>query len=144
MHDEDPQFDPDELGDAGADAPQASIEQVIHEDGRYRPEAFGFLHEGLARAVQNVYGEKAGPGGHVSGRQLCLSLRDLACERYGMLAPVVLRRWGIRESIDFGNMVYLLIDNGFMRKTDEDSIEDFRDVFDVAKDFDPGEIRLSE
>jgi len=34
-----------------------------------------------------------------------------------------------------GNMVYLLIDHGFMRKTEEDSIEDFRDVFDFDKVF---------
>jgi uncharacterized repeat protein (TIGR04138 family) len=139
MQDDDATFDPN---DAGDDDSQATIEQVIAEDGRYRLEAFGFLHDGLSRAVQDVYGEGGGPGGHVTGQQLCLSLRDLACDRYGMLAPVVLRRWGIRESIDFGNMVYLLIDHGFMRKTEEDSIEDFRNVFDFESGFEPGEIRL--
>lgn len=141
MHHDDEDFD---LDAAEEDDSQASIDRVIEADGRYRLEAFGFLHEGLGRAVHDVYGEGAGPGGHVSGEQLCLSLRDLACERYGMLAPVVLRRWGVRQSIDFGNMVYLLIEHGFMRKTEEDSLDDFRDVFDLERDFTPGEIRLKE
>ena len=118
---------------------------VIADDGRYKMEAFRFLHEGLARAVQNAYGEKKVPAGHVSGRQLCEGIRQLALERWGMMAPVVLRKWGINESIDFGNMVYLMIKHGFMRKTDEDSVEDFRDIFDLDKDFDTSaEIRLKE
>ena len=56
-----------------------------------------------------------------------------------MLARAVLARWNIRNTIDFGQMVYLLVDNGFMRKTDEDSIEDFRDVYDFADAFEVGE-----
>jgi len=121
------------------------IDTVISDDGRYKMEAFGFLHEGLAKAVQNIYGEKKAPNGHVSGKQLCEGIRQLAIERWGMMAPVVLRKWGINGSIDFGNMVYLLIDHGFMRKTDEDSVEDFRDVFHLDKDFDTStKIRLEE
>ncbi len=122
-----------------------NIEKAILEDGRYRPEAFGFLHEGLSLAAKEIHGEKVVPGGHVSGQKLCDSLRELALERYGLMAPAVLKRWGIQRSIDFGNMVYLMIDHGFMRKTEEDSIEDFRDNFDLAKDFDTSEsIKLRE
>ncbi len=122
-----------------------SIEQIIAEDGRYHPEAFGLLHEGLSRAVGTVHGEPQGPGHHVTGQQLCESLHNLALDRYGLMAPAVLRRWGIRDSIDFGNMVYLLIQHGLMRKTEEDSIEDFRDVFNLDRDFDRSDdIRLKE
>jgi uncharacterized repeat protein (TIGR04138 family) len=119
---------------------EKTMEQVIREDGRYPPEAFGFLHEGLARAVRNTYGNEAPEGQHhVSGRQLCEALRDLAIEKWGLLAPTVLGRWNVNATIDFGNMVYLLIEHGFMRKTDEDSIDDFRDVYDFADAFDVGD-----
>jgi uncharacterized repeat protein (TIGR04138 family) len=113
------------------------MEQVILEDGRYPSEAYSFLHEGLAKAVKAVHGEEGGPQGqhHVSGRQLCEALRDLAIERYGLLAKTVLRKWNIRQTVDFGHMVYLLIEHSYMRKTDEDSLEDFRDVFDFDKAF---------
>ncbi len=113
------------------------MQQVIVEDGRYAPEAFAFLHDGLNRAVQDIYSDQAGSEGqhHVSGQQLCHSLRDLAIERYGMMAKAVLNRWNIRVTLDFGNMVYLLIDNDYMRKADEDSLDDFRDAYDFEQAF---------
>ncbi len=90
--------------------------------------------------MKDAYGEgedKGPPAGqrHVSGQQLCRSLRDLAIERWGHMARTVLGRWNIHASIDFGEMVYLMIRHGFMRKTEEDSIEDFRDVYDFDEAF---------
>lgn len=113
------------------------MQQVIDDDGRYAPEAFAFLHDGLNRAVQDVYADDAGgeQQHHVSGQQLSQSLRELAIERWGMLAKVVLNKWNVRATLDFGNMVYLLIDNDYMRKTDGDSLDDFRDVYDFEKAF---------
>jgi uncharacterized repeat protein (TIGR04138 family) len=117
--------------------PEKSMEQVILEDGRYPPEAFSFLHEGLTQAVKEIYGEETPVEGqrHVTGRQLCEALRDLAVQRWGMLAKVVLNKWNIHETIDFGNMVYLLVESKHMRKTEEDSLEDFRGIFDFDKAF---------
>jgi len=112
------------------------MDEVIREDGRYPGEAYDFLHDGLSRAVKETHGEEAiAPGkalseSHVTGGELCLALREQALERWGMLAKTVLNHWNIYGTIDFGNMVYLLIQNSFMRKTDTDSLEDFRDVYD--------------
>ena len=118
--------------------PKKPVEEVIREDGRYPLEAFEFLREGLNRAVkEHCKGKEVEPAGrHVTGSQICLALRDLALEQWGMLARTVLERWNIRGTIDFGNMVYLLIRHGFMRKTREDSIDHFRDVYDFAEAFD--------
>jgi len=127
-----------------------TLEDIIRTDGRYPPEAFDFLlDEGLPRAVREAYdggSEQAGgssraPAPHaeagkpVHGRQLCLALRDEAIDKWGMLASVVLAKWNIRSTLDFGNMVYLLIEHNVMQKTAEDSIEDFRDVYDFAETF---------
>ena len=123
------------------------MEEVIRADGRYPLEAYAFLHDGLGRAVKETHGPEPGEGEqrHVSGQDLCAALRDLAIERWGMLARTVLRKWKINETIDFGNMVYLLIEHGLMRKTEEDSIEDFRDVFDFEEAFAAGgEFELKE
>ena len=122
--------------------------EVISADGRYPVQAYAFLNEALAKAVKETYGEgeepsasEAGPPRetgrqhHVTGKQLCLALRDLAVERWGLLARTVLARWNIHNTIDFGNMVYLLVENNFMRKTEQDDVEDFRDVFDFDQAF---------
>ena len=113
--------------------PTISMEEVIRRDGRYSPEAYRFLQEGLARATEATYGEEEPSRGqrHVTGQQICCALRDLAIEKWGMLAKAVLGRWNIHATIDFGNMVYLLIEHKFMKKSEFDSIEDFRDVYDL-------------
>jgi uncharacterized repeat protein (TIGR04138 family) len=113
------------------------MDELILEDARYPLAAFGFLHDALGKAVADVHGQDTPPeqSRHVSGQQLCFALRDLAVERWGMLARTVLDRWNIHQTLDFGNMVYLLIEHGYMNKTEEDSIEDFRDVFDFEEAF---------
>jgi uncharacterized repeat protein (TIGR04138 family) len=120
--------------------PEKSMEEVIRSDGRYPPEAYAFLHEGLTRAARKAYGEEAATTQrHVTGQQICHALRDLAMERYGHLARTVLGKWNIRSTTDFGNMVYLLIEHKFMKKTDQDSIDDFRDVYGFDEAFAGGD-----
>jgi uncharacterized repeat protein (TIGR04138 family) len=75
---------------------------------------------------------------HVSGEELCRGLCDLALERWGLLAPLVLGHWGIRSTRDFGEMVFALVSNGLLRKQPEDTIADFDDVYDFEQVFDHG------
>lgn len=137
-----------------AEFSESKITEIIKADGRYPLDAYAFLlNEGLPRAVKEIYGESAaarsstGPleHRHVTGRQLCLSLRDQAVKKWGMLARTVLESWNIRGTIDFGNMVYLLIKHNLMQKTAEDRLEDFQDVYDFNEAFKAtGEFELKE
>jgi uncharacterized repeat protein (TIGR04138 family) len=111
-------------------------ETVILEDGRYPLEAYAFLEEGFKRAVRHLRGDCGdAEGRHVSGQKICHALRELALERWGGLAGTVLAQWNVKSTIDFGNMVYLLIEHEFLKKTEDDSLEDFRDVYDFAEAF---------
>jgi uncharacterized repeat protein (TIGR04138 family) len=112
------------------------FERTVREDGRYPPEAFEFLHRGLAAATQAKYADapEGGPR-HVSGQDLCEALRVLAREMWGPLAREVLRRWNIHRTRDFGEMVYLMIKLGHMGKQDSDDITDFDQVYDFATTF---------
>ncbi len=107
--------------------------------GPFPPQAYQFVREGLAHTVKSIHGDM-GPmsedeSRHVSGQQLCLGLRDYAVKQYGLLARTVLRNWHITETADFGRIVFAMIDAGLMRKTDEDSMDDFRGVFDFEEAF---------
>lgn len=107
------------------------FERAVRADGRYPPEAYEFLHQGLELASGLKYGERAGRRPrHVSGQDLCQALRLLARRRWGLLAREVLRRWNIRRTRDFGEMVYFMIDLGLMGKQDSDEIGDFDNVYD--------------
>lgn len=118
------------------------LKQLRERAGPYAPEAFEFIRRGLAHTVRMVHGEGAAEAPapdesrHVSGQQLCLGLRDFAIGQYGMLARTVLNRWGIRRTDDFGKIVFAMIDLRIMRKSDEDSMEDFRGVYDFGEAFD--------
>lgn len=108
------------------------LEERIRAQGRYPLDAYRFLHAGLEHAVRRVHGNRrTGDAQHVTGAQLCESLRDLAIEQWGMLASTVLRRWGIHNTRDFGEMVFFLVRLGVWGSQESDRIEDFDDVFDI-------------
>ncbi len=118
-----------------------SLESIILEDGRYPLPAYAFLSEGLNQAAELIHGPIADEADievgsrHVTGQQFCHALAKLAIKRWGALAMTVLKHWNIHETIDFGNMVYLLIHHGQMQKSEEDSLEDFRNVYVFAEAF---------
>ena len=74
---------------------------------------------------------------HVSGRELCWALRDYAIQRWGMLARVVLESWNVKTTADFGRIVFGFIEFDLMQKRDDDSIEDFTDVYSFDEAFQP-------
>jgi uncharacterized repeat protein (TIGR04138 family) len=106
--------------------------------GRFPPEAFCFVQEGLRFTVDKLYepqdAESEG-GRHVSGQELCLGLRDFAIQQYGLLARTVLGSWGVNRTEDFGKLVFIMVQAELMKKTDEDSIEDFQGVYDFDEVF---------
>ena len=55
-----------------------------------------------------------------------------------VLAGIVLKRWNIFSTLDFGRIVFAMVDNGFMQKTDNDCLEDFRGVYDFKSAFESG------
>jgi uncharacterized repeat protein (TIGR04138 family) len=110
---------------------QRPIQEVV-EQGPYPAEAYDFIQQGLSFSVNKIHGQNADPDAnrHVSGQQLCHGLREYALAQWGMLARVVLRKWNITSTLDFGRIVFSLIEAKYMQKTDDDTLEDFRGVFD--------------
>jgi uncharacterized repeat protein (TIGR04138 family) len=73
---------------------------------------------------------------HVTGPELAWACRDLARERFGLLARPVLAHWNVTRTDDFGRIVYTLVDVGLLVTQPGDSEADFRDVFDFESAFD--------
>ena len=109
---------------------------IALHDGRYSPEAIRFLLEGLEYAIEiSGRGQLKGQARHVTGVEVLLGLRKFARELFGPLAPQVWRSWGVREPIDWGHIVFLLVDNGILSRQETDSIEDFRTDLDYEAEF---------
>ena len=74
---------------------------------------------------------------HVSGEELLSGIRELLLNRFGPMTVTVLEHWGIRSTEDFGNVVFNLVDNRVLSKTEEDDIGQFRNGYDFTEVFPP-------
>jgi uncharacterized repeat protein (TIGR04138 family) len=104
---------------------------------RYHPNAYRFMFAALRRSQQKLGRSQAhGPDderAHISGPELLDGIREFALEQFGLMARTVFRCWGVQATDDFGRMVFELIERGEMRKTDNDQLADFFDVFDFEE-----------
>jgi uncharacterized repeat protein (TIGR04138 family) len=103
---------------------------ILTKDDRYTAEAYVFVREGLDHTVKKLKTHR-----HVSGQELLDGMREYALKEFGPVTKRVLSEWGITECVDFGNIVFNLVDEGLLGKTDEDSIEDFREGYDFNEAF---------
>jgi len=116
---------------------------TIAKETKYPMDSFIFVQRGLDYTVRKLHGDP-GPdfdpeaeetSRHVSGQDLCRGLRDFAIEQYGLMARTVLRHMKIYSCEDFGRIVFAMVDAGLMKKTDDDSLNDFVNVYDFAEAF---------
>jgi uncharacterized repeat protein (TIGR04138 family) len=72
---------------------------------------------------------------HIAGRELAAACRDLALERFGVMARLVLEHWGVRSTADIGDIVFTLVELGLLISQPTDRREEFADVFDFDEAF---------
>lgn len=113
------------------------IQKIVKKDPRYPFIAYVFIKEALEYTIKNLYPENTpeAMNWNIPGKELLEGIRTFALLQYGPLAITVLNRWQIKNTEDFGNIVFNLVDHGVLTKTKEDSINDFKNVFDFYEAF---------
>ncbi len=120
------------------DPDYTAYEEAAEIDPRYPVAAFCYLAKCLKRLLERKSVENGGaPSGHVSGKDVCMEMRDSLLRDFGHTAQGVLAQWNIFETSDFGNIVYDLIGIGLLSASPQDSRTDFDDIFDFAKELNP-------
>ena len=112
-----------------------ALDSIVAGDPRYQREAYGFLRDALDFTIKQQKKIKGAPVRHVAGPELLEGVREYALKEFGPMVLTVFENWGIRCCEDIGHMVFNLIDAGIFGRTEEDSIEDFKDVFDFKEVF---------
>ena len=110
--------------------PEDLFESILTRDPRYSVEAYFFVREALDYVVRQLETPR-----HVSGQELLDGIRNYALKEYGPVTKRVLSEWGIHECIDFGHIVFNLVNEGLLGKTDEDSLDDFSNGYDFTEAF---------
>jgi uncharacterized repeat protein (TIGR04138 family) len=100
------------------------LKEVVCRDGRYHVNAYRFVYEALDYTVKQLEKKR-----HITGRELLEGIKNLALEQFGALAIMVFEVWGVRKTIDFGNIVFNLVEAELMSRSEDDAREDFEDVY---------------
>lgn len=104
------------------------LKEILAKDNRYSASAYQFVLFSLQCLVSSFKEPR-----HVTGQELCLSIKETAFGAFGPLARMVFNEWGLRKTQDFGNVVYNMIEVGAMGRQPADNLSDFDDVFDFCE-----------
>ncbi|MFA7255753.1 MAG: Minf_1886 family protein [Candidatus Omnitrophota bacterium] len=106
------------------------IEEILEKNSSYKFEAYTFV---LAALHDTVTGLKKPR--HITGQELAQGIRKYALDQFGPMVMTVLHHWGIRKTLDFGKIVFALIDVQLLSKQPEDKLEDFDKVYEFEEAF---------
>ena len=97
----------------------------------YRAEAYVFVLEALEHMMKKLPQSR-----HLSGQELLEGIRQYALEQFGPMARTVFEHWGIKNTLDFGHIVFDLVEVQLLRKREEDLLNDFKNGYDFKEAFD--------
>ena len=121
---------------AERDVLEEKVGHIRCRDRRFGRHAYFFVLDALDYTMGCLgRDEKTGEERHVGGQELLQGIRDLAAEQFGPMAPTVFTRWGVRETGDFGEIVFNLIDAGLLSRRSQDSRLDFAGAYDFENEF---------
>ena len=106
------------------------MDRIRLKEPRFDERAYLFVLGALEYCQQRLDERR-----HISGKELALACRDLALEKFGVMAGLVLEHWGVHSSADLGDVVFTLVDLGLLMSQPSDSREEFADVFDFDQAF---------
>ena len=112
-----------------------ALDSIVASDPRYQRDAYVFLRDALDYTTKQQKKAKGATVRHVAGPELLEGVRQYALKEFGPMVITVFGHWGLRTTEDVGNMVFNLIGAGIFGKTEEDSIGDFKNVFDFGEAF---------
>jgi uncharacterized repeat protein (TIGR04138 family) len=112
-----------------------ALDSIVANDPRYQRDAYVFLRDALDFTTKQQKKVRGATVRHVSGPELLGGVRQYALKEFGPMVMTVFDSWGVHSCEDIGNMVFNLIDAGIFGKTEEDSIEDFKNVYDFDEAF---------
>ena len=110
---------------------EAALRGILERDPRYAASAYQFAMESVGFTISEVLRLAPDKPRHLTGRELAEGMRQLALAHFGFLALDVWRGWGIAATIDLGNIVFNLVGAELLNARPEDSVEDFRDIYDL-------------
>jgi uncharacterized repeat protein (TIGR04138 family) len=112
-----------------------AVEQILAKDPRYARDAYAFVREALDFSQKIIGKENRGPIRHITGQELLDGIRQFALKEFGPMAVTVFEEWGVRNSRDFGEIVFNMVEISLLAKTEKDTRDDFQNGYDFTDAF---------
>jgi uncharacterized repeat protein (TIGR04138 family) len=114
---------------------EEALAKIAAKDPRYHREAYLFVRDALDYTQKNIGKDPRRRSQHVTGQELLAGIRDYALQQFGPMTQTVLEEWGLHVCRDFGEIVFNMIEVGWLAKTEKDSRADFLDGYDFDEAF---------
>jgi uncharacterized repeat protein (TIGR04138 family) len=111
------------------------LNKLVESDPRYHRDAYAFLRDSLEFTQKVISKANKNQVRHITGRELLNGIREYALITFGPMTTTVFEEWGIRSCEDFGNMVFLMVENNLLRKQEKDSMDDFKNAYSFDEAF---------
>ena len=112
-----------------------ALDSIVASDPRYQREAYIFLRDALDFTTKQQKKIKGAAVRHVAGPELLEGVRQYALKEFGPMVVRFFPTGAFARCEDIGHMVFNLIGAGIFGKTDEDSMDDFKAVYDFRDAF---------
>jgi len=112
-----------------------AVEQILAKDSRYTRDAYLFVREALDYTQKLVGKETRGQIRHVSGQELLDGIRRFALNQFGPMVVTVFEEWGVHNCLDFGEIVFNMVESSLLAKTEKDTRDDFQNGYDFTEAF---------
>jgi len=111
----------------------ATVQQYCQMNDAFLQDAYYFVQHAVALSPRFV--GIARMNRHITGQELLDIIRKLLLKHYGPFAIDVLDHWGVHTTLDFGKIVYSLVEMKLLSVDVNDSISDFDNVYDFTTAF---------
>jgi len=109
---------------------ETEVAKIVNRDTAYRAEVYHFVMEAL-RFTQHRLKRQ----GHVTGAELLEGIKEYGLEQFGPMTRTVFEHWGVKNTGDFGKIVFNMVKSRIIATTPTDSLDDFTDVYDFEEVF---------
>lgn len=106
------------------------MDQIRLREQRFDERAYLFVLASLEHSQARLTERR-----HIGGPELAHACRELALQRFGVMAGLVLEYWGLKATSDIGDIVFTLVDTGLLISQPQDSRDDFFGVFNFEDAF---------
>jgi uncharacterized repeat protein (TIGR04138 family) len=109
--------------------------KIIDQDARYDSRAYDLVVHAVTTAVEQKAKADTGPVKHASAEDVMMTFREIVLDSYGPMSMTVLNDFGIHSTEDIGEIMKNLCSAKFIKKSENDSFEDFVGGFNFMEAF---------